>query len=155
MTDPAGPYRVTELTIEDGLDIAMWRTPGPWAVEDSLTAPRQDEGYWAVRSADDRLMGYTCFGEKARPFGLPGKPGTLDIAIGIAPQYAGHGLARELSQAAVDHGRSVADGRSLRCAVAAWNKIGRHTTESTGFKLTGMHEVKGGRTTMSYYVYEM
>ena len=70
-TLPAAPYRVDELSIEDGLDIAMWRTPGPWAVEDSLTSPRPDEGYWAVRSANNALVGYCVFGEKARPLGLP------------------------------------------------------------------------------------
>lgn len=155
MSDPAGPFRVTELTIEDGLDIAMWRTPGPWAVEDALTAPRADEGYWAVRSADDQLLGYCCFGEKARPLGLAAAPGVLDVALGIAPQYAGQGLSRDFSQVVVAHARAVAEDRKLRCAVAAWNARGRHTSESSGFRLVGMHEVKGGRTVMSYYVYEM
>jgi RimJ/RimL family protein N-acetyltransferase len=155
MPDPAGPFRVDELTIEDGLDIAMWRTPGPWAVEDALTAPRADEGYWAVRSADEQLLGYCCFGEKARPLGLAAAPNTLDVALGISPQNAGRGLSREFAKTVIGHSRAVADGRTLRCAVASWNARGRHTAEASGFKLVGMHEVKGGRTVMSYYVYEM
>ncbi len=155
MPDPVGPLRVTELTIEDGLDIAMWRTPGPWAVEDSLTAPRPDEGYWAVRSSDDQLLGYCCFGEKARPVGLPAKPGALDVAIGLAPQYAGQGMSRTFAKAVLEHGRSVSEGRILRTAVAEWNAVGRHTTEATGFQLVGRHEVKGGRTTMPYFLYEI
>ncbi|HRW18700.1 MAG TPA: GNAT family N-acetyltransferase [Dermatophilaceae bacterium] len=154
-TLPAAPYRVDELSIEDGLDIAMWRTPGPWAVEDSLTSPRPDEGYWAVRSANNALVGYCVFGEKARPLGLPAKPGTLDVAIGIAPQYAGRHLSQAFAKAVLDRGREVAEDRRLRTAVAGWNAVGRHTTESAGFRLSGMHEVKGGAQVTSYYVYEM
>ena len=90
--DVAAPLRVSELTIEDGLDIAMWRAPGPWTVEDSLLAPRPDEGYWAVRDAANQLVGYCCFGEKARPLGLPAKVGTLDVALGLDPSRIGHGL---------------------------------------------------------------
>ncbi len=151
----ASSYSVDALTIEDGLDIAMWRTPGPWAVEDSLTDPRPDEGYWAVRDGSGALVGYCVFGSKARPIGLPAKPGTLDVAIGMAPQYTGRHLSGDFARAVVQRGRDVADDRKLRCAVAQWNAVGRHTTEAAGFKLVGMHEVKGGATTANYYVYEM
>ena len=153
--DVAAPLRLSELTIEDGLDIAMWRAPGPWTVEDSLLAPRPDEGYWAVRDADNQLVGYCCFGEKARPLGLPAKVGTLDVALGLDPSRIGHGLSRLLATAVIERGREVADERTLRCAVASWNAIGRHTTEATGFQLVGTHEVKGGSRVVSYQVYEM
>ena len=38
------PYRVDALSIEDGMAMAMWRYPGPWAVYDSLEAPRARRG---------------------------------------------------------------------------------------------------------------
>ncbi len=151
----APPLRVTELTIDDGLDMAMWRAPGPWTVEDSLLAPRPDEGYWAVRDAVGQLVGYCCFGEKARPVGLPAKAGTLDVALGLDPSRSGHGLSRLLANAVVERAREVADERTLRCAVASWNAIGRHTTEAAGFRLVGTHEVKGASRVVSYHVYEM
>lgn len=158
-TAPVAPYRVTELSIEDGLDIAMWRTPGPWAVQDSLEAPQPDEGYWAVRDSEDRLIGYCCFGEKARPVGLEAAAAKLDVALGLAPQFTGRHLSRDFAQAVVDHARDVAhdvgDDRRLRCVVPAWNAVGRHTAESVGFRLSGMREQRGGSTVSMFYVYEM
>lgn len=153
--DVVPPLEVGELSIEDCLDIAMWQAPGPWTVEDSLKAPRPDEGYWAVRDSVGKLVGYCCFGEKARPLGLPAEPGTLDVALGLSPALSGHGVSRLLAAAVVDRAREVADHRRLRCAVASWNAIGRHTTEAAGFRLVGTHEVKGGRSAVSYSVYEM
>jgi GNAT superfamily N-acetyltransferase len=149
------PLRVDELSIEDGLDIAMWRAPGPWAVEDSLRSPRPDEGFWAVRDDAGKLVGYCCFGAKARPLGLPAKPGTLDVALGLDPALSGLGVSRHLASAVIERGRQVADDRRLRCAVASWNAIGRHTTEAAGFELVGTHEIKGGSGAVIYHVYEM
>lgn len=154
-TTPVAPYHVDELSIEDGLDIAMWRTPGPWAVQDSLEAPRPDEGYWAVRDSANALIGYCCFGEAARPLGLEASGKRLDVALGLAPQYTGRHLSRDFAQAVIDRSRSIAEGRTVRCAVAQWNSVGRHTAESVGFKVSGVHEVRGGANVSSYYVYEL
>lgn len=152
---PVAPYHVSKMSIEDGLDIAMWRTPGPWAVEDSLQTPREDEGYWAVRDAEDLLIGYCCFDEAARPLGLDANPGLLDVALGLSPTLTGRNLSRDFAAAVVERARSVAEDRGLRCAVASWNAVGRHIAESVGFKVSGVHEVKGGSALMSYFVYQM
>ncbi len=152
---PVAPYHVGELSIEDGLDIAMWRTPGPWAVQDSLEAPRPDEGYWAVRDDEGALIGYCCFGEAARPIGLPAHPDRLDCALGLAPQYTGRHLSRDFAQTVINRARSISEGRVIRTSVAAWNAVGRHTAESVGFKVTGVHEVRGSSNVTTYYVYEL
>lgn len=152
---PVAPYSVSVLTIEDAMDIAMWRAPGPWAVQDSLEPPRPDEGYWAIRDAGNLLVGYCCFGEKARPLGLDAAPGRLDVAFGMDPRYAGRSLSRDFAAAVVQHARGVAENRKLRCAVPEWNAKARHTSESAGFQVTGQHEVRGGRTVQTYLVYEM
>lgn len=152
---PVAPYHVSKMSIEDGLDIAMWPTPGPWAVEDSLQTPRDDQGYWAVRDAKDLLIGYCCFDEAARPLGLGAKAGMLDVALGLSPTLTGRNLSRDFAATVVERARSVAEGRGLRCAVASWNAVGRHIAESVGFKLSGVHEVKGGSAVMSYFFYQM
>ena len=152
---PVTPYAVSVLTIEDAMDIAMWRTPGPWHVEDSLEPPRPDEGYWAVRDAQNRLVGYCCFGETARPHGLAAAPGKLDVALGLDPRFAGRHLSGDFAAAVVDHARKVADSRGLRCAVQDWNAQGRRTSEAVGFRMVGTHDVTGGRQTTTYFVYEM
>ena len=152
---PRPPYAIGKLSIEDGLDIATWTTPGPWAVQDSLQSPRPDEGYWAVRDADRTLIGFCCFGEAARAPGQEGSAKVLDVALGLRPDLTGRGLSREFAQTIVEHARRIAEGRKLRCAVADWNSLGRRTAEAVGFKLQGIHHVKGGARVSSYFVYSM
>lgn len=136
---------VRPLTIEDGMDIAMWRYPGPWAVYDALEAPRPDEGYWAICEESDRLVGFCCLGDCARAVGLEGDPGALDVAIGVRPELTGHGLGAEVGRVAVDYARRVSDGRRLRCAVRDWNSAGLEAARHAGFTETGEHTVEGQR----------
>lgn len=145
MTEPTLPLHVRPLTIDDGMDIAMWRYPGPWAVYDSLEAPRPDEGYWAVCDAAGRLVGFCCLGDAARPAGLDAAPGTLDVAIGIRPQIAGQGWGAELGRTAVAYAGEVSDGRRIRCAVREWNDRGLDAARAAGFEPTGEHEAAGQR----------
>src|SRR5688572_16931390 len=105
------------------MDIAMWRYPGPWAVYDALEAPRPDESYWAVCDADDRLVGFCCLGDCARPVGLEADPAFLDVAIGVRPELTGHGLGSEVGRVAVSYAWQVSGGRRLRCAVPGWKRL--------------------------------
>ena len=139
------PFRVRQLTIEDGMDVAMWRYPGAWAVADALEAPRPDEGYWALVDARDVLVGLCALGAPARPGGLPEAPATLDVQIGIRPELLGQGLGADLGRAAVDYARRVAPGASLRCAVREDDGRGLRVAEAAGFATTGRHELDGRR----------
>lgn len=154
VTAPVAPYHVSEMTIEDAMEISMWRAPGPWAVQDSLEPPRPGEGFWVVRDSTDQLVGYCCFGIKARPLGLDAAPGRLDVALGMAPEFSGRHLSQDFAKAVVRYSKDVAESRRLRCAVAEWNQVGRRTAEAVGFQLVGQHVVKGGRNTTTYHVYE-
>ncbi len=147
------PYRVDALSIEDGMDMAMWRYPGPWAVYDSLEAPRPDEGYWAVRDAEGELVGFCCFGEAARVPGLPEEPGRLDVALGLRPDLVGRGLGPRFVRTVVEHAETVAAGRRLRCVVPTWNEAGRRAAETAGFAVAGSHEIPGGAAVASYLVF--
>jgi ribosomal-protein-alanine N-acetyltransferase len=133
--------KVRQLTIEDGMEIAMWHYPGAWAVYDALEAPQADEGYWAVTGSDDQLVGFCCLGDAARPAGLEHEPGTLDVAIGIRPDLTGQGLGSELGKVAVDYAQSVSDGRRLRCALPEWNERGLETARAAGFVPVGEHTI--------------
>jgi hypothetical protein len=88
------PLHIRPLTADDGMDIAMWRYPGPWAVYDSPEAPRPDEGYWAVCDAADRLVGFCCLGDAARPassgrmpMATSSVPGTAGVPSWAAPRW--------------------------------------------------------------------
>ncbi|HLF40492.1 MAG TPA: GNAT family protein [Acidimicrobiia bacterium] len=145
MPDIAVPLQVRPLTIEDGMDIAMWRYPGPWAVYDALEEPRADEGYWAVCDAGGRLVGFCCLGDCARPAGMEPALGTLDIAVGLKPELTGRGLGAQLGRVAVDYATSVADGRRLRCAVRDWNQRAVDAARAAGFTPVGEHDAGGPR----------
>ena len=145
MSELTLPLRVRALTIDDGMDIAMWRYPGAWAVYDALETPQPDQGYWAVCDTDDRLVGFCCLGDAARPAGLDAAPGVLDVAIGIRPELTGHGLGTALGQAAVAYAAQVSDGRRIRCAVRDWNDRGLDAARAAGFEPAGEHEVAGQR----------
>ena len=101
VADPVPPFRVRQLTIEDGLDLAGWSRPGAWHIEDALEAPEPDEGYWAVVDTRRRLLGFCCVGAAARVPGRHRDDYVLDVAIGIRPQLAGRGWSGELGRAAV------------------------------------------------------
>ncbi len=131
--DPVPPFRVRQLTIEDGLDLASWSRPGAWHIEDALEAPEPDEGYWAVVDRDDLLLGFCCVGAAARVQGAPQDDDVIDVAIGIRPQLAGRGWSGELGRAAVEYAASVALDRRLRTTVPEWNEVGRRAAQQAGF----------------------
>jgi len=133
VSDPVPPFRVRQLTIEDGLDLASWSRPGAWHIEDALEAPEPDEGYWAVVDSTDTLLGFCCVGGAARVPGAPKDDYVVDVAIGIRPQLAGRGWCGELGRAAVEYAASVALDRRLRTTVPEWNEIGRHAAQQAGF----------------------
>ena len=137
------PLRVRPLTAEDGMAMAMWSPPGPWALHDEAGDPPPDEGYWAVVDAADALVGYCCLGDAARPPGLDAAPGQLDVAIGLRPDLTGRGLSDELGAVAVDYARSVSAGRGLRTAVADTNTPGLHAAYAVGFAEAGRLELAG------------
>jgi enoyl-CoA hydratase/carnithine racemase len=132
--DPVPPFRVRQLTIEDGLDLASWSRPGAWHIEDALEAPEPDEGYWAVVDSNDVLLGFCCVGAAARVPGAPPDDYVIDVAIGIRPQLAGRGWSGELGRVAVHYAASVALDRRLRTTVPDWNEVGRHAALQAGFK---------------------
>lgn len=131
--EPVLPLRVRPLTIDDGLTVAGWSSPGAWRIEDALEAPEPDEGYWAVVDARGELFGLCCLGAAARVPGQTTDDWVLAVAIGIRPQLAGRGWVGDLGRAAVAHARSVAVGRRVRTTVPDRNVAGQHTARQAGF----------------------
>ena len=135
--DPLPPFQVRQLTIEDGMALASWSSPGAWHIEDALAAPEPDEGYWAVADANDTLLGFCCVGAAARVPGAPADDRVLDVAIGIRPQFAGRGWSGEFGRAAVAYAGSVALDRKLRTTVPEWNEPGHRAAVQSGFLPVG------------------
>jgi GNAT superfamily N-acetyltransferase len=134
---PVPPFRLRQLTVEDGLDLAMSPRPGAWQIYDAMQPFPADAGYRAVVDAAGRLLGYCCLGESARVPGMVGSPVVLDVAIGIRPQLSGHGWGAALGRAAIDYARNVAADRRLRTTVPEWNEVGLRVAELSGFARVG------------------
>lgn len=135
--DLVAPFRVRQLTIEDGMALASWSSPGAWHIEDALAAPEPDEGYWAVADANDTLLGFCCLGAAARVPGAPADDRVLDVAIAIRPQFAGRGWSGKFGRAAVAYAGSVALDRKLRTTVPEWNEPGQRAALQSGFLQIG------------------
>ncbi len=148
----AEPFSLRPLRPEDGMDIATWRYPGAWALYDAVEAPRADEGYWAVLDADDRLVGFACFGAEARVPGMDELPGTLDVGLGMRPELTGRGHGAALGRAVVAHARAVAPGERLRCSVQAWNERSLRVARASGFADGEEHLVGSGADAVTYLV---
>ena len=131
--DPVPPFRVRQLTIEDGLALATWSSPGAWHIEDALEAPEPDEGYWAVVDSADDLLGFCCLGAAARVPGRPPDEWLLDVAIGIRPQLAGRGWGGELGRAAVPTPARWPWTAGSGPPCPDWNEVGRHAARQAGF----------------------
>src|SRR5262249_3532432 len=121
------PYRVRQMTPDDGEAIAVWRYPGPWAVYDSTGVLDPEEGFWSVVDEDDDLIGVACFGHEARVPGQSEKPGVLDVGVGMRPDLVGGGRGAAFAEAVFAHAREVLTRRPgevprLRAAVQAWNR---------------------------------
>jgi len=140
---PVPPFRVRQLTIEDGLTLAASPQPAAWQVYDALQPFPPDEGYWAVADSRDILLGFCCLGEPARAAGESGHTAVLDIAIGIRSDLSGRGWGAELGRAAVAYARSVAADRRLRTTVPGWNAVGLHVAEQSGFTRSGTLTLAG------------
>ena len=140
---PAPPFHVRQLTIEDGLTLAASPQPGAWQVFDALEPFPPDEGYWAVADSQDHLLGFCCLGQAARAPGETGHPAVLDIAIGIRSDLSGLGWGVELGRAAIAYARSVAADRRLRTTLPEWNTVGLHVAEQSGFVRSGTMRIDG------------
>jgi RimJ/RimL family protein N-acetyltransferase len=140
---PVEPFSLRPLAAEDGMTVAGWRYPGPWAVYDAVAVPRADEGFWAVVDATGELVGFACFGAAARVPGLPELAGTLDVGLGLRPDLTGRGHGAALGRAVVAHARTIAPDERLRCAVQAWNERSLRVARASGFVPVGEHASSG------------
>ena len=129
------PFRVRQLTVEDGLDLASWSRPGAWHIEDAMEAPEPDEGYWAVVDSNDVLLGLLLRRRR--------RPGARRTAATTTSSMSRSGSARNwpVAGGAVNSAAprsvtpsDVALDRRLRTTVPEWNEVGRHAAQQAGFK---------------------
>ena len=134
---------VRRLTHAEQAAIAGWRYPARYATYnfDDPSALMRD--HWAVIS-DDTLVGYCCFHAAARAGGVPGRPGTLDVGYGLAPDRMGAGEGRRFVAVILDFAVRTYEPSRLRMFILDWNQRSLTVARRHGFIAEGCIDADEG-----------
>ncbi len=130
--------RVVAMTPEYAADIATWRYPAPYDCYDlSGVAPAyfldQANGFFALLSATDELIGFRSFGADGQVPGGQYDDSALDTGGGLRPSLTGRGLGRRAIKTGLEFGRRRFAPRAFRVTVASFNLRALRVVTSLGF----------------------
>ena len=145
---PAARFAFAPMTAPDARAVVAWRYEEPYALYNAdpvqsdetvraLLDPRNR--YYAVRTAEDGLVGTFCFGLDARvPGGDYDDADALDIGLGLRPDLTGRGLGKVFLLAGLAFAREqlVPTPTRFRLTVAAFNRRAIRLYERAGFRPT-------------------
>ncbi len=130
-------YTFQPLSQQQAEDIAEWQYDGDYAFYD-MTADLEDlqqflnpderkDAYYAVFTSGE-LIGFYCFHKVSE--------NTVDIGLGMKPDYTGAGKGAEFVQAGLDFATGRYKPEKMTLAVAAFNKRALRVYQKTGFQIT-------------------
>ncbi len=91
--------------------------------------------YHAVTDQAGKLVGFCCYGADAQvPGGEYPDDGSLDVGIGLRPDWTGRGRGSSLLSAVIEFARSEYQVAAFRATVATFNQRSLRTCERTGFR---------------------
>lgn len=140
------PYHFSVLRADQARAIAAWRYEGPYAV---YNMDASDQGvldelldrrspYYAVRDADDALVGFFAFGSAAEVQG-DGPPHLMDddqilsVGLGLRPDLTGSGLGLTFVAAGLEFARQTYAPAAFRLFVITFNQRAIRVYERAGF----------------------
>jgi [ribosomal protein S18]-alanine N-acetyltransferase len=130
---------VAAMTREHAADIVTWRYPAPYDCYDVsdvepefFVDPRN--GFFALLSGSDELIGYRSFGADGRVPGGDYDDSALDTGGGLRPSLTGQGLGRQAIATGLDFGRRRFAPPAFRVTVASFNSRALHVVTSLGFR---------------------
>lgn len=131
------PFYFQPLSWNEALAVARWHYPPPYQLYDlargpllssvvlhRAMAPLRWLGFYAVRSADDPLVGVFSF----RRLGP-----ALEIGVALRPDLTGAGQGLAFVQAGLAFGRSTYAPASFRLDVASFNQRAIRVYQRAGF----------------------
>ena len=138
-------FEITEMTEEYAKEISGYHYPAPYDVYD-LKGTEEEvaelmNGLHRAALYDGKLAGYVAFGWSAQPrceasVQTYEDESYSDIALGLAPEYCGRGLGKDLLQAAVRYVKELFPEDGIRLTVRADNERAIRLYESAGFVKT-------------------
>ena len=128
-------FRFRSMSQADAEAIARWHYPPPFSFYDWTSDPddlaelldptARGDDYVAVEDEDDTLIGFVHY---KRPHGA-----TLEIGLGLHPDWTGHGLGTSFLEAGLEYGRSRFTPRQFTLSVASFNRRAITVYERAGF----------------------
>lgn len=97
------------------------------ARKSSITLPEKSKNYLCYFD-NKRLIGYTNLVEKEN--------GDLFLGVGLAPEYCGKGIGKELLLDTINKAKEKYISRKIVLQVRSWNKRAVKCYENIGFKVT-------------------
>ena len=126
----------------DAEAIACWHYPGPFSFYDwtadaddlaeLLDPAARDDEYFAVDDEAGRLIG---FFQCKRPHGE-----SLDIGLGLHPDYTGQGLGASFVEAGLEYARRRFAPKQFTLSVASFNRRAITVYERVGFARVRVYE---------------
>lgn len=132
---------VAPITRGEAEAIASWRYNPPYDIynlDRGAIPVLLDPGnrYYSIGDDTSRLIGYCCFGAEAR---VPGgdyvlrEPEVLDVGVGLAPKWVGHGMGTAFVGAILEFARASFSPQKFRVSVASFNQRSQRTFKKLGF----------------------
>jgi [ribosomal protein S18]-alanine N-acetyltransferase len=137
--------RFTEMSQSEAREIAAWKYEPPYDFYDAAKDPEDfDEhldpekrrDYFSAISGGE-LVGYFCFGSKARVLGGDYSGDALDIGLGMRPDLTGRGLGLDFLEAGLAFAKRRFSHAAFRLSVAEFNERAITVYERAGFAKTG------------------
>lgn len=124
---------VRPLENTDAEAIATWSYPSRESTYDVGAVVTAEQGIWAVED-EAKLVGYCCFGVRARVPGVEEEEGTLDVGYGMRPDLVGEGFGRAFVGAILAFAVDEFSPQRLRLLILTWNERSRKVAEALGFQ---------------------
>lgn len=130
--------RVVAMTPEYAADIVAWRYPAPYDCYDVTDVGPgffldQQNGFFALVSGSDELIGFRSFGADGRVPGGDYDAPALDTGGGLRPSLTGQGLGKRAIQTGLEFGRRRFAPPAFRVTVASFNSRALRVVTSLGF----------------------
>ena len=140
-------FTFTLMNEMEAREVRTWHYAEPYEIY-SMDSGSEEEGlaellerrspHYAVHNEEGALVAYFCFGTSAQVWqseapALYSEDATIDIGVGMRPDFTGQGLGLALVNAALDFARETFQPRHFRLFVHTFNERAIRVYERAGF----------------------